>query len=219
HRHAYDDPSGRSLRCGDPAGPQQLRPGPGKRRQGTPAAATAEPRPDQVARKLQHRRLDRRAPAPGVRRRQRDLDGAAGPGTTRCPRRQGDVRNGQPAEHSGPHPRRAGNANHAAARAFLARNGKKKGVVTTASGLEYQVLKAGQGSSPKAGDMVTVNYRGKLLDGKEFDSSYKRGQPASFPVDRVIPGWQEALELMKPGAKWRIFVPPRLAYDLNSPPA
>ena len=114
---------------------------------------------------------------------------------------------------------RAGNANHAAARAFLARNGKKKGVVTTASGLEYQVLKAGQGSSPKAGDMVTVNYRGRLLDGKEFDSSYKRGQPASFPVDRVIPGWQEALELMKPGAKWRIFVPPRLAYDLNSPPA
>jgi FKBP-type peptidyl-prolyl cis-trans isomerase FklB len=113
---------------------------------------------------------------------------------------------------------RAGNANHAAARAFLARNGKKKGVVTTASGLEYQVMKAGQGNSPKPGDMVTVNYRGTLLNGKEFDSSYKRGQPATFPVDRVIPGWQEALKLMKPGAKWRIFVPPQLAYDMNSPP-
>ena len=112
----------------------------------------------------------------------------------------------------------AGNANHAAARAFLAHNGRKKGVVTTASGLEYVVLKAGQGSSPKPGDMVTVNYRGTLLNGTEFDSSYKRGQPASFPVDRVIPGWQEALKLMKPGAKWRIFVPPQLAYDLNSPP-
>ncbi len=113
---------------------------------------------------------------------------------------------------------RAGNANHAAARAFLARNGRKKGVVTTASGLEYEVLKTGQGSSPKPGDMVIVNYRGTLLNGTEFDSSYKRGQPASFPVDRVIPGWQEALKLMKPGAKWRIFVPPQLAYDLNSPP-
>jgi FKBP-type peptidyl-prolyl cis-trans isomerase len=113
---------------------------------------------------------------------------------------------------------RISNANHAAARAFLARNGKKKGVVTTASGLEYQVLKAGRGTSPKPGDMVTVNYRGTLLNGTEFDSSYKRGQPANFPVDRVIPGWQEALKMMKPGAKWRVFVPPQLAYDLNSPP-
>jgi FKBP-type peptidyl-prolyl cis-trans isomerase len=113
---------------------------------------------------------------------------------------------------------RIGNQNHAAARAFLARNGKKKGVVTTPSGLEYEVLKAGQGAAPVTGDTVTVNYRGTLLNGTEFDSSYKRGQPASFPVDRVIPGWQEALKLMKPGAKWRIFVPPQLAYDLNSPP-
>lgn len=112
---------------------------------------------------------------------------------------------------------RAGNANHAAAHAFLARNGRKKDVVTTASGLEYEVLKAGQGSEPKSGDTVTVNYRGTLLNGTEFDSSYKRGQPASFPVDRVIPGWQEALKLMKPGAKWRLFVPPQLAYDLNPP--
>ena len=113
---------------------------------------------------------------------------------------------------------RLGNANHAAARAFLARNGKKKGVVTTASGLEYQVVQAGHGNNPKADDVVTVNYRGTLLNGTEFDSSYKRGQPASFPVDRVIPGWQEALKLMKPGAKWRLFVPPQLAYDLSSPP-
>lgn len=112
---------------------------------------------------------------------------------------------------------RAGNENHAAAHAFLARNGKKKGIVTTASGLEYEVLKAGQGAAPKPGDTVTVNYRGTLLDGTEFDSSYKRGQPVSFPVDRVIPGWQEALELMQPGAKWRLFIPPQLAYDLNPP--
>jgi FKBP-type peptidyl-prolyl cis-trans isomerase len=112
----------------------------------------------------------------------------------------------------------AGDANHAAAGAFLVRNGRKKGVVTTASGLEYKVLKAGEGAAPKTGDTVTVNYRGTLLDGTVFDSSYKRGQPATFPVDRVIPGWQEALKMMKPGAKWRIFVPPQLAYDLNSPP-
>ncbi|HEY7886911.1 MAG TPA: FKBP-type peptidyl-prolyl cis-trans isomerase [Steroidobacteraceae bacterium] len=112
---------------------------------------------------------------------------------------------------------RVGNANHAAARAFLARNGKKKGVVTTASGLQYVVLKSGQGAAPQPNDTVTVNYSGKLLNGTEFDSSYKRGQPASFPVDRVIPGWQEALKLMTPGAKWRIFVPPQLAYDLNPP--
>jgi FKBP-type peptidyl-prolyl cis-trans isomerase len=113
---------------------------------------------------------------------------------------------------------RIGNANHAAARAFLARNGKKQGVVTTASGLEYQVLQPGQGSTPKPDDTVTVNYRGTLLNGTEFDSSYRHGQPASFQVDRVIPGWQEALKLMKPGAKWRLYVPPQLAYDLNSPP-
>jgi len=113
---------------------------------------------------------------------------------------------------------RVGNENHAAAHAFLARNGKKKGVVTTASGLEYEVLKAGQGAAPKMGDSVVVNYRGTLLDGTEFDSSYKRGQPATFVVGRVIPGWNEALQLMKPGAKWRLFIPPQLAYDLNPPP-
>jgi len=110
-------------------------------------------------------------------------------------------------------------ANRTKAKAFLAENGKKKDVVTTASGLQYQVLTAGDGASPKSTDQVTVNYRGTLLDGTEFDSSYKRGQPATFPVNGVIPGWQEALVLMKPGAKWALFIPPNLAYDVNSPPA
>lgn len=108
--------------------------------------------------------------------------------------------------------------NRAAARTFLAENGKKKDVITTASGLQYHVINAGEGASPKSTDEVTVNYRGTLLDGTEFDSSYKRGQPASFPVNGVIPGWREALVLMKPGAKWQLFVPPNLAYDVNSPP-
>jgi FKBP-type peptidyl-prolyl cis-trans isomerase len=111
----------------------------------------------------------------------------------------------------------AGNRNHAAAHAFLVRNGKKKGVVTTASGLQYEVLKAGQGTAPKMGDSVVVNYRGTLLNGTEFDSSYKRGQPANFEVGHVIPGWNEALQLMKPGAKYRLFIPPQLAYDLSPP--
>jgi FKBP-type peptidyl-prolyl cis-trans isomerase len=110
-------------------------------------------------------------------------------------------------------------SNHAAAKAFLAENGKKKDVVTTASGLQYHVISPGEGANPKPTDEVTVNYRGTLLDGTEFDSSYKRGQPASFPVNGVIQGWQEALVLMKPGAKWELFIPPALAYDLNSPPA
>lgn len=109
-------------------------------------------------------------------------------------------------------------ANHAAARAFLERNGKKQGVVTTPSGLQYEVLRPGKGSSPRSGDVVTVNYRGTLLNGTEFDSSYKHGHAATFPVDRVIPGWREALLRMKPGAKWRLFIPPKLGYDLNSPP-
>jgi FKBP-type peptidyl-prolyl cis-trans isomerase len=109
-------------------------------------------------------------------------------------------------------------ANHRKAAAFLAENGKKAGVVTTASGLEYTVLNTGSGESPKANDEVTVNYRGTLLDGTEFDSSYKRGEPASFEVDRVIPGWTEALKLMKPGGKYKLFIPPQLAYDMRSPP-
>jgi FKBP-type peptidyl-prolyl cis-trans isomerase len=109
-------------------------------------------------------------------------------------------------------------ANHRAAAKFLADNGRKPGVVTTKSGLQYQELKAGSGDSPKASDSVVVNYRGTLLDGTEFDSSYKRGQPATFEVDRVIPGWTEALQLMKPGARWKLFIPPQLAYDLRSRP-
>jgi FKBP-type peptidyl-prolyl cis-trans isomerase len=109
----------------------------------------------------------------------------------------------------------AAEANHRAAAKFLAENGKKPGVVTTASGLQYLVLAPGNGESPKASDEATVNYRGTLLDGTEFDSSYKRGQPATFPVSRVIPGWTEALQLMKPGAKYRLFVPPQLAYDMQ----
>ena len=109
-----------------------------------------------------------------------------------------------------------GDNKHKAAAKFLAENGKKPGVVTTASGLQYEEVKAGSGDSPKLKDTVVVNYRGTLLDGTEFDSSYKRGQPASFEVDQVIPGWTEALQLMKPGAKWRLFIPPQLAYDMRS---
>jgi FKBP-type peptidyl-prolyl cis-trans isomerase FklB len=111
----------------------------------------------------------------------------------------------------------AGENNHRAAAKFLAENGKKPDVVTTASGLQYKVISAGSGAAPKPTDEVTVNYRGTLLDGTEFDSSYKRGAPATFPVNRVIPGWTEALQLMKPGAKYQLFIPPQLAYDLNSP--
>lgn len=109
--------------------------------------------------------------------------------------------------------------NHAAAKAFLAENGAKKDVVTTPTGLQYHVISAGSGASPKPTDEVTVNYRGTLLDGTEFDSSYKRGKPATFPVRGVIPGWQQALVLMKPGAKWDIYIPPQLAYDVDSPPS
>ena len=111
-----------------------------------------------------------------------------------------------------------GDTNHRAAAKFMAENAKKPGVVTTASGLQYQVLEPGNGDSPKATDEVTVNYRGTLLDGTEFDSSYKRGQPANFQLNRVIPGWSEGLLLMKPGAKYQLWVPPQLAYDLRSPP-
>jgi FKBP-type peptidyl-prolyl cis-trans isomerase len=112
----------------------------------------------------------------------------------------------------------AAEANHHAAAKFLAENGKKPGVITTSSGLQYHVLAPGSGDSPKPTDEVTVNYRGTLLDGTEFDSSYKRGQPATFPVNRVIPGWTEALQLMKPGAKYELFVPPQLAYDMRTRP-
>ena len=95
---------------------------------------------------------------------------------------------------------------------FLAENKTKEGVKTTASGLQYKVLKEGNGPQPKASDSVTVNYRGTLLDGTEFDSSYKRGQPATFPVGGVIKGWTEALQMMKVGSKYQLFIPPNLAY-------
>jgi len=96
--------------------------------------------------------------------------------------------------------------------AFLEANKKKEGVVTLPSGLQYKIIKEGDGPTPKDNETVTVNYRGKLLDGTEFDSSYKRGQPATFSVKGVIPGWTEALQLMKVGSKWELFVPAKLAY-------
>jgi FKBP-type peptidyl-prolyl cis-trans isomerase FklB len=102
--------------------------------------------------------------------------------------------------------------NLAAAKAFLAENGKKQGVVTTASGLEYEVLVAGTGPKPGPTDTVTTHYTGTLIDGTVFDSSVERGTPATFPVNGVIPGWAEALQLMPVGSKWRIVVPPELAY-------
>jgi FKBP-type peptidyl-prolyl cis-trans isomerase FklB len=95
---------------------------------------------------------------------------------------------------------------------FLAENKKKEGVKTLPSGLQYKVINVGKGQNPKATDTVTVNYRGTFINGTEFDSSYRRGQPATFPVKGVIPGWTEALQLMKEGAKWQLFVPPTLAY-------
>jgi FKBP-type peptidyl-prolyl cis-trans isomerase FklB len=97
-------------------------------------------------------------------------------------------------------------------KAFLAENAKKEGVKTLPSGLQYRVITEGTGPSPKIDDTVTVNYRGTLVDGTEFDSSYKRGEPASFHVDGVIAGWTEALQMMKKGSKWELFVPSELAY-------
>jgi FKBP-type peptidyl-prolyl cis-trans isomerase FklB len=105
----------------------------------------------------------------------------------------------------------------AAGKAYLAANAKKPGVTTTASGLQYQILAAGTGKTPVASDTVTVHYKGTLVDGTEFDSSYKRGQPASFPVNGVIPGWTEALQLMKVGTKAQLVIPPELAYGSNGP--
>jgi FKBP-type peptidyl-prolyl cis-trans isomerase len=112
----------------------------------------------------------------------------------------------------------AAEPNHKAAEVFLAENGKKSDVHTTASGLQYKVITPGSGDSPKPTDQVSVNYRGTLLDGTEFDASAKHGGPATFNVNGVIPGWTEALQLMKPGAKYQLWIPPKLAYDLDSPP-
>jgi FKBP-type peptidyl-prolyl cis-trans isomerase len=111
-----------------------------------------------------------------------------------------------------------GDAAKKAGEDFLAANKSKEGVKTTKSGLQYKVLTEGKGDSPKATDSVTVHYRGTLVDGTEFDSSYKRGEPTTFPVNGVIPGWTEALQLMKPGAKYQLFIPSELAYGDRGTP-
>jgi len=102
--------------------------------------------------------------------------------------------------------------NKKAGEAFLAANKEKPGVVTLPSGLQYKILQPGTGPKPTASDSVVCNYRGTLVDGTEFDSSFKRGQPATFPVGQVIKGWTEALQLMPVGSKWQLFIPPDLAY-------
>ena len=98
------------------------------------------------------------------------------------------------------------------------KNKTQAGVKTTASGLQYQVLTEGTGKTPAASDTVKAHYKGTLIDGKVFDSSYDRGQPAEFPVSGVIPGWTEALQMMKVGSKWKLFIPAELAYGQQSPP-
>jgi FKBP-type peptidyl-prolyl cis-trans isomerase FklB len=105
-----------------------------------------------------------------------------------------------------------GEKNKKEGEAFLAENKKKSGVKTTASGLQYKVIKEGTGKTPKKTDKVNCNYQGTLIDGTEFDSSYKRGQAATFPVEGVIPAWTEALQMMKVGSKWQLFVPAKLGY-------
>ena len=102
--------------------------------------------------------------------------------------------------------------NKAEGEKFLADNKQKEGIKTTANGLQYKVIKDGTGKTPKATDTVKTHYRGTLINGTEFDSSYKRGEPAEFPVNGVIKGWTEALLLMKEGAKWQLFIPSELAY-------
>ncbi len=102
--------------------------------------------------------------------------------------------------------------NLATGKAFLEENGKKEGIITTDSGLQYKILSTGDGKMPKASDTVTTHYKGTLIDGREFDSSYKRDTPASFPVKGVIKGWTEALQLMRVGDKWQLFIPSDLAY-------
>jgi len=102
--------------------------------------------------------------------------------------------------------------NLAEGKVFLADNGKKEGVKSLPSGLQFKILKEGSGRSPKAGDMVSVHYRGTFIDGKEFDSSYRKGKAADLQVDGVIRGWTEALKMMKEGSKWQLFVPSELGY-------
>lgn len=113
-----------------------------------------------------------------------------------------------------------GERNKAVARQFLAQNLTRPGVKSTASGLQYSVLKTGDSTAkpPAADSQVTVTYRGTLLDGTEFDSSFAHGKAAIFRMNSVLPGWREALSLMTPGAKWRLYLPPELGYDMRSPP-
>ena len=106
----------------------------------------------------------------------------------------------------------SGEKNLKEGKAFLEKNAKKKGVITTKSGLQYKIIKAGTGAKPKLGDKVTTHYKGTLINGQVFDSSYKRNAPATFPVNGVIKGWIEALQLMKVGAKWQLYIPSNLAY-------
>lgn len=103
-------------------------------------------------------------------------------------------------------------ANMKKGKAFMEKHGKEKGVKVLDNGIQYKILKAGKGKKPSATDTVVVNYRGRLVDGTEFDSSYKRGQPATFTVNGVIQGWQEVLPLMPVGSKWEVVIPPQLAY-------
>jgi len=109
----------------------------------------------------------------------------------------------------------AGEKNKKEGEEFLAENKKKPGVVTLPDGLQYKILKEGTGKTPKATDTVVTNYRGTLINGKEFDSSYRRGRPATFPLNQAMRGWTEALQLMKVGSKWQLFVPSELAYGPN----
>jgi FKBP-type peptidyl-prolyl cis-trans isomerase len=111
----------------------------------------------------------------------------------------------------------AGDANKKEGDEFLAQNKTKEGVVTLPSGLQYKILKEGTGPKPSASDSVVCNYKGTLIDNTEFDSSYKRGQPATFPVGQVIKGWTEVLQLMPVGSKWQVFVPSDLAYGPRAP--
>lgn len=108
--------------------------------------------------------------------------------------------------------------NQAIGEAFLAENGKREGVLTLPSGLQYEVLTRGEGPKPEASDQVEVHYTGKLIDGTVFDSSVDRGMPATFGVTQVIPGWVEALQLMNAGSKWRLYIPSNLAYGPNGAP-
>src|SRR5260370_11016395 len=113
----------------------------------------------------------------------------------------------------------AGEKNRKEGEAFLAENKKKDGVKNTPSGLQYKVITMGTGPKPTTNDTVVTHYRGTLIDGSEFDSSYKRGEPATFPVTRVIKGWTEPLQLMPVGSKWQLFIPSQLAYAPSGLPS